>query len=125
MKLKQTLKFLICIGLLGSVLLAAYEIFFWFTHVYENDARIQTDLTKISAQVNGKIERVLVQEGNSVREGQALVKLADYDIRIRVKALQSDLGLKKAEKKEIISREICFRSRTSVPAFDTERGYKT
>ena len=108
MKLKQTLKFLICIGLLGSVLLAAYEIFFWFTHVYENDARIQTDLTKISAQVNGKIERVLVEEGNSVREGQALVKLADDDIRIRVKALQSDLGLKKAEKKKLLAEKYVF-----------------
>ena len=110
MKLKQTLKFLICIGLLGSVLLAAYEIFFWFTHVYENDARIQTDLTKISAQVNGKIERVLVEEGNSVREGQALVKLADNDIRIRVKALQSDLGLKKAEKKKLLAEKYVFES---------------
>jgi multidrug resistance efflux pump len=61
--LKQTLKVLITGALFGAVLLASYETFFWFTHVYENDARIQTDLTKISSQVNGKIAKVFVEEG--------------------------------------------------------------
>ena len=110
MKLKQALKFLIGVGVLGATLLASYEIFFWFTHVYESDARVQTDLTRISPQVNGKIERILVEEGASVREGQALVKLVDDHIRIGIKALRTDLSLKKAEKEKLLAEKFVFEA---------------
>ena len=110
MKLKQALKFLIGVGVLGTTLLASYEIFFWFTHVYESDARVQTDLTRISPQVNGKIERILVEEGASVREGQALVKLVDDHIRIGIKASRTDLSLKKAEKEKLLAEKYVFEA---------------
>ena len=110
MKLKQALKFLIGVGVFGATLLASYEIFFWFTHVYESDARVQTDLTRISPQVNGKIERILVEEGASVREGQALVKLVDDHIRIGIKALRTDLSLKKAEKEKLLAEKFVFEA---------------
>ena len=82
--------------------------FFWWTHVYENDARIQTDLTKISPQINGKIERILVKEGAMVTEGQPLILMVDDDIRTLIKALRTDLGLKKAETEKLLAEKQVF-----------------
>ena len=108
MALKQTLKILIVGTLLGALVLASYEVFFWWTHVYENDARIQTDLTKISPQVNGKIKRILVKEGAMVTEGQPLISIVDDDIRTFINALRTDLGLKKAEIEKLLAEKQVF-----------------
>ena len=81
---KKVVKATILIAIFGGVVVAVYETFFWFTHVYENDARVETDLTQISSQVNGKIEKVFVSEGQSVKRGDSLVKLLDSDIRLTI-----------------------------------------
>jgi hypothetical protein len=85
--LKQTLKVVISGVLVGAVLLASYETLYWFTHVYENDARIRTELTNLSAQVNGQIKKVLVEEGSRVSAGQEVVLLEDDEIRLGLEAL--------------------------------------
>ena len=54
-ELKARVKTLIGVVLVGAVLLLSYEIFYWFTHVYESDVRVQTDFTDISSRVDGKI----------------------------------------------------------------------
>ena len=110
MALKQTLKVLITGALFGAVLLASYETFFWFTHVYESDARIQTDLTKISSQVNGKIAKVFVKEGESVKQGQPIVQLVDEDVRITIQALRTDLDLKRAERERLTAEKKSFEA---------------
>jgi hypothetical protein len=38
---KKIVKATIFIAIFGAVAVAAYETFFWFTHVYENDARVK------------------------------------------------------------------------------------
>ena len=108
MALKQTLKVVIGGVLVGAAVLASYEIFYWFTHVYENDARVQTELTKISSQVNGKIDEVLVEEGSPVTEGQVLIHLVDADIRLGLEALKTDRALKQAERQRLISEKQAF-----------------
>ena len=108
MALKQTLKVLIAGTLLGALVLVSYEVFFWWTHVYENDARIQTDLTKISPQINGKIKHILVKERAMVTEGQPLILMVDDDIRTLIKALRTDLGLKKAETEKLLAEKQVF-----------------
>ena len=70
-------------------------MFYWFTHVYESDARIRTELTRISAQVDGKIEAVLVEEGSRVSMGQDLFHLVDDEIRLVLSSLRTDLALKR------------------------------
>ena len=107
---KRVVKAIIFLAVFGAFIVAAYETFFWFTHVYENDARVETDLSQISSQVNGKIERILVTEGQSVKVGEPLVKLVDSDIRLKIKALRTDLELKKAEKIKLISEKIAFET---------------
>lgn len=108
MALKRTLKVVIGGALVGAALLASYEIFYWFTHVYENDARIQTELTNMSAQVNGKIDKILVDEGGRVTKDQVLIRLVDDDIRLGVEALKTDLALKQAERERLISEKQAF-----------------
>ena len=107
---KKIVKATIFIAIFGAVAVAAYETFFWFTHVYENDARVETDLTQISSQVNGKIEKVFVSEGQLIKRGDSLVKLLDSDIRLTIKALRTDLDLKRAERLKLISEKIAFET---------------
>ena len=110
---KRVVKAIIFLAVFGAFIVATYETFFWFTHVYENDARVETDLSQLSSQVNGKIEKILVTEGQSVKIGEPLVKLVDSDISLKIKALKTDLDLKKAEKLKLISEKIAFETELS------------
>lgn len=107
---KQTLKVVVSGALVGAVLLASYETLYWFTHVYENDARIRTELTNLSAQVNGQIKKVLVEEGSPVKAGQEVILLEDDEIRLGLEALKTDLSLKKSEQGRLLSEKKAFES---------------
>lgn len=106
--LKRKLKFIIAILLLGGFLTLGYEAFYWFTHVYEDNARVQTDITNISAQVNGKIEDVLVKEGSAVKKGQLLAVLHHDDIRLKIKSLQTNLSLERAKRAKLVVEKSVF-----------------
>ena len=71
-ELKARVKTLIGVALVGAVLLLSYEIFYWFTHVYESDVRVHTDFTDISSRVDGKIAEIHVEEGSPVAKGQVI-----------------------------------------------------
>ncbi len=110
MALKQTLKVVISTGIVGAVLLAGYETLYWFTNVYEDDARIRTELAHLSAQVNGQIKKVLVEEGGKVTAGQEVVLLEDDDVRLALEALKTDLELKNSEEARLISEKQAFET---------------
>ena len=110
MKLKQNIKTAIAILLVGAILTVSYEAFHWFTHVYEDNARIQTDITKISAQVDGKIENILVKEGFVVKKGQLLVVLHHEDIKLNIKSLQTDLSLERAKRVGLEAEKSVFKT---------------
>ena len=115
MNLKAKIKILIAVALCGALVLLAYEVFYWATHVYESDARVQTDFTNISAQVNGKIETVHVAEGSPVKKGQLLITLVHDDIRLNIRSLLTDLALEQASRVSLMSErdafEVEFRSK--------------
>ena len=106
--LKPKLKFIIAVLLIGALLTLSYEAFYWFTHVYEDNARIQTNITNISAQVDGKIENVLVEEGFVVKKGQLLVILHHEDIQLNIKSLQTDLSLERAKRARLETEKSVF-----------------
>ncbi len=81
------------IFLIGGALLLTYEVFYWFTHVYESNASVQTDFTNISAQVDGKIAEILVEAGDEVKQGQLLITLVQDDIKLNIESLKTDLAL--------------------------------
>lgn len=108
MDLKAKIKILIAVVLSGALVLLSYEVFYWFTHVYENDARVQTNFTNISAQVDGKIETIHVEEGGRVENGQLLITLFHDDITLNIQSLQTDLALEQASRANLISERDAF-----------------
>ena len=56
------IKWISVLAILVGLAFATYEGFHWFTHVYEFDARIKSDMTRVSSRVNGTIEDILVKE---------------------------------------------------------------
>lgn len=108
--LKGKVKILLGICLIGAIGVLAYEVFFWFTHVYESNARVQTDFTNISAQIDGKIENVHVTEGSPIKAGQLLITLVHEDIKLNIDSLQTDLALEKANRTSLISEKTAFEA---------------
>ena len=110
LNLTQKIKTVIAILLVGAFLSVSYEAFHWFTHVYEDNARIQTDITNISAQIDGKIESVLVEEGVVVKKGQLLIILHHEDIKLNIASLQTELSLERAKRAGLKAEKSDFNS---------------
>ncbi|MGY8960203.1 MAG: HlyD family secretion protein [Alphaproteobacteria bacterium] len=108
MNIKAKLKVLIGAGLICAALLLVYEVFFYFTHVYESNASIQTDFTNMSAQIDGKIENILVKEGDSVKKGQLLISLVQDDITLNIETLKTDLALEAASGTQLATEKFAF-----------------
>jgi membrane fusion protein, multidrug efflux system len=91
-KRRGTLKWLGLLSVVGLLAFGAYELFYWFTHVYEFDARIRTDITRISSRVNGTIETIEIVEGKRVNVGDVLVTMKAGAVRQRIAALKADIA---------------------------------
>ncbi|MDA0340893.1 MAG: efflux RND transporter periplasmic adaptor subunit [Proteobacteria bacterium] len=90
-KKRGALKWAALLTVVGMLGFSSYEFFYWYTHVYEFDARIRTDLTRISSRVNGTIEAIEVAEGDRVSAGDLLVSMKAGAVRQRIAALKADL----------------------------------
>jgi len=110
MTVKQKVRLAVALLAVGALLVLAYELFFWFTHVYEDNARVQTDITSISAQVDGRIETIPVREGERVTKGQPLIVLWHDDIKLNIEALQTDLQLQRAERQRLVADKTAFEA---------------
>jgi membrane fusion protein (multidrug efflux system) len=83
----------------------AFEVVHWFAHVYSGNARVQTDLTKLSSRVDGTIDRILVEEGDRVKAGQLLIILVDEDVSLKVTAAKADMALEIAQRTRLVSEK--------------------
>ncbi len=110
MDLKAKVKIFLGVCLIGALGLLAYEVFFWFTHVYESNARVQTDFTNISSQIDGKIENIHVKEGSRIKAGQLLITLGHEDIKLNIDTLRTDLALEKAQRASLESEKVAFEA---------------
>lgn len=107
--IKAKVKTMIVIAAVGAVLLLAYEIFYWWTHVYESDVRVQTDFTDISSRVNGKIAEIHVKEGERVAKGQVIVTLEHQSIKLNIESLQTDLELERGNRESLVTERDAFK----------------
>jgi membrane fusion protein, multidrug efflux system len=96
--LKAKVKPLIGLVLFGAFVLLVYEVFYWFTHVYENDVQVQTEFTDISSRIDGKIEKIFVAEGKPVSKGQLIVTLEHDDVQLNIRGLETDLSLEQGNR---------------------------
>jgi ABC exporter DevB family membrane fusion protein len=58
---------------------------------------------RVSAQIGGRLERVLVDEGDQVKAGQVLAVIDNRDYRARVESARADLGMREAERRRTIN----------------------
>lgn len=93
---------------IGVAALISYEIFYWLTHVYEYNARIEAELTTLSSRIDGEIEKVYVKEGDRVKEGDLLVALKADVQKLKIKALEADLIREEGQRRKIEAEMIAF-----------------
>ena len=104
-KRRGMLKWLGLLSVVGMLAFGSYELFYWFTHVYEFDARIRTDLTRIASRVNGTIETIEVSEGDRVGAGDVLVTMKAGAVRQRIAALKADIASASAEASKLMAEK--------------------
>ncbi|MBT7732762.1 MAG: HlyD family secretion protein [Rhodospirillaceae bacterium] len=76
------------------------------THVYEFDARIKSDLTRVSSKVNGTIDKILVNEGDQVKVGDLLIIMNGDGINHQINALDAELNGQKAKTKKFKAQKL-------------------
>ena len=107
------LKWISILAILVGLAFATYEGFHWFTHVYEFDARIRSDMTKVSSRVNGTIENIHVKEGISIKKGDLLVTMKVEQIQERIRATEAELKEASAQKNKLIAEKFSLETSLS------------
>jgi HlyD family secretion protein len=58
---------------------------------------------RISAQIGGRLDRVLVDEGDRVTAGQVLAVIDNRDYRARIESAQAELRMREAEHRRVVN----------------------
>lgn len=58
---------------------------------------------RVSAQIGGRLDRVLVDEGDRVTAGQVLAIIDNRDFRARIESAQAELGMREAERRRVVN----------------------
>ena len=58
---------------------------------------------KLGSEINGKLKRIYVEEGDTVRHGQVLAELDNSDYRAQVESAQAEVKQKEAELRKVIN----------------------
>ena len=73
-----------------------YEIYIWSKTQYTDNAYIEAEISNVSAEVSGIIDKIFVEENNQVKSGQIVAKIKDDDYRANYeKALATLDGAKR------------------------------
>ncbi len=62
----------------------------------------------MSSRVDGTVAMIHVREGDRIKAGQQLVSLVDDDIKLRIKALETDLRLERARRARLSAERAAF-----------------
>jgi len=63
----------------------------------------QSEEVRVSAQIGGRLERVLVDEGQRVKAGQVLAIIDNRDYQARVGSAHAELGMREAERRRVVN----------------------
>lgn len=90
-KLKGKRKQLLTIG--GTIALIVVATFGWYewSHVSTDNAQIQAHTLMLSSKVSGIVIEVLVQENDTVKEGQVLARIDSKDYNNSVRQTEAEL----------------------------------
>lgn len=88
--------------LLAAILIAGYWYLYLRGYVSSNDAYIAGDPITVSSKVLGRVTQLTVDEGDTTKEGQLLVRLDDSDLRAQ--EAQAKAALEYTEKNVLLAR---------------------
>ena len=96
---------LFAIGRLVLLLVLAIALIYWlfgwvkgsFFYVHETDARVMADLITISSEVDGRIVKRFVSEGNNIKKGDALIQINSSLIDLKIQQIKAEYRTKKAQ----------------------------
>ncbi|MDR3562328.1 MAG: HlyD family secretion protein [Negativicutes bacterium] len=87
------------IGVLVAILIAG-GLWWWIRAsriVATDDARVKGTIVAVSAKVNGRIDKVLVREGDNVKAGQAIANLEQQEFEAQVDQAKANLAMAQAK----------------------------
>jgi len=83
--------FMVIVAVLVVLAAGGRWIYFRYTHVHTDDARIDGEVVTVSSRVSGWITELNVIEGDVVKAGQVLARVDDRDSLLQREVLQSKL----------------------------------
>ena len=103
-------KIVLALLVIGAIALAVQETLFWLDHVYEANAKIQSNFTVLSSSVNGNIDQVHVKRGDLVEEGALLASMKTDAAELEVALREADLERERAVRVQVQEELSFFRS---------------
>jgi membrane fusion protein (multidrug efflux system) len=88
-------------------------LMFRWHYVSTDDAQVKGNLINLSAKVPGRIIRLLVEEGNSVQEGQVLIEIEKKDYAAAQSQASANLEITKHELSKAITQLSLTKKRVS------------
>lgn len=110
-KRRRGLWFLALALLIGAGF-GAWEVSQRFAFVFEEDARIETDLINVASQVAGSVTNIAVSEGDSISRGQVLFTVDDRQSQLSLEALNAQLGGVEAERQRLEAERRLIEAQT-------------
>ncbi len=99
-KLKMSKNKIMLAVIVVAVILAAGGAWWWIrasSIVSTDDARVKGTIASISTKVPGRIETILVREGDSVQAGQLIAKVESTELEVQVAQAQANLAAARAK----------------------------
>jgi membrane fusion protein, multidrug efflux system len=93
----------VVLALIIGLLLCTPWLYWRLTHVTTDAAYVKADMASVAPEVPGKITAVLVKEGQTIRQGQVL-------LRIDPEQMERQVGMADAELAGIYSRQVRYRA---------------
>ena len=96
---------LFAIGRLVLLLVLAIALIYWlfgwvkgsFFYIHETDARVMADLITISSEVEGRIVKRFVSEGNNIAKGDPLIQINSRLNDLKIQQIKAEHMTKRAE----------------------------
>ncbi len=97
-------KLFIVLGVVVIIMLS-YVIYRWSNTQSTDNAYVEADISYISSEVNGTVEKILVKENNYVEAGQVIAMIKDKDYEANFKKAEGELDSSRRDI-EIIEQNI-------------------
>ncbi len=112
---------LIVLGIIGLIVGGRW-LAFRLSHTTSDDAQVDADVLPISSKISGKIVRILVSEGNSVKKGQLLAGIDPTDYRLAYERASASLDSAKREMEKAEANLDLVTARTKINLKQSESG---